>query len=70
MFTNIPQNLVIDIIKTILLSQEFDTVTINDIIYLVELIFEQNYFTHSNSFYKQTFGPTCTAFAQLACAAA
>jgi hypothetical protein len=39
-----------------MLSQEFDSAIVEDLISLVELVLEQDYFTHNNSFYKQTFG--------------
>jgi hypothetical protein len=69
-YTNIPQEIVIDIIKTLMNTQETDSGIVIDVISLIELVLEQNYFTHNNSFYKQTHGlamgaPTFLIFSEI-----
>jgi hypothetical protein len=70
MYTNIPQEIVIDIIKTLMNTQETDSGIVIDVISLIELVLEQHYFTHNISFYKQTHGlamgaPTFPIFSEI-----
>jgi hypothetical protein len=51
MYTNVPQGKVIDIIKTLMTTEETDSIIVKKTIPVVELLLQHNYF-QLNSFYK------------------
>jgi hypothetical protein len=70
MFTNVPQVMVITIIKAVMHNKDIELKVINNTISIIKIIFEQNYFKHNDKFYKQTFGlamgaPTSSIFSEI-----
>jgi hypothetical protein len=49
MFTNVPQDMVITIIKAIMHSKDIERKIINNTISIIKVISEQNYFKHNDN---------------------
>ena len=55
-YPNIPTNKLIPIIEDMLLSNQLDAKTTNELIKITYMVIEQNYFTFRNKNYSQTTG--------------
>jgi hypothetical protein len=56
MYTNIPRNEIINVVNTILENLKTETNVQKEIIKLLGIVIEQNYFKFDQEYYKQTDG--------------